>query len=180
MAGMQHSHSSASGSGSATASLPAAVNEADQMFAMMMIPHHQQAIEMSDIVLAKTGIDAQVSALATQIKNAQGPEIEQMEGWLSQWGTPYDDSMSEHMSGHGSGMSGMLSTEELTALRNASGTEAARLFLTGMIAHHEGAVEMAKTEVADGKNADVIALANHVISSQTSEIATMKTLLASL
>src|ERR1044071_4520138 len=63
-------------------------NDADAMFAMHMIPHHQQAIEMSDMVLAKQGIDPRVTELAKQIKAAQGPEIEQMQGWLNQWGMP--------------------------------------------------------------------------------------------
>ncbi len=58
------------------------------MFAQQMIPHHQQAIEMSDIVLARKGIDPRVTDLATAIKAAQGPEIKQMQGWLGQWGNP--------------------------------------------------------------------------------------------
>ena len=80
-------------SSSTAASLPASAsaqphNHADVMFARHMIPHHRQAIEMSDMVLAKKGIDPQVTALAKQIKAAQGPEIEQMQGWLALWGVP--------------------------------------------------------------------------------------------
>jgi uncharacterized protein (DUF305 family) len=63
-------------------------NQADMMFARMMIPHHQQAIQMSDMILAKQGIDPRVVDLAKQIKAAQGPEIDQMQGWLNQWGMP--------------------------------------------------------------------------------------------
>ncbi|KUI18815.1 DUF305 domain-containing protein [Mycobacterium lehmannii] len=66
----------------------AAHNHADVMFAHHMIPHHQQAIEMSDMILAKQGIDPRVVDLAKQIKDAQGPEIKQMQGWLDQWGMP--------------------------------------------------------------------------------------------
>ncbi|KAA0108849.1 DUF305 domain-containing protein [Mycolicibacterium sp. P1-5] len=66
----------------------AAHNQADMMFARMMIPHHQQAIQMSDMIFAKQGIDPRVVALAQQIKAAQGPEIDQMQGWLKQWGMP--------------------------------------------------------------------------------------------
>jgi uncharacterized protein (DUF305 family) len=73
---------------STATSAPAAHNQADAMFAQMMIPHHQQAIQMSDTILAKQGIDARVVDLAKQIKAAQGPEIQQMQGWLNQWGTP--------------------------------------------------------------------------------------------
>ena len=76
-----------------TASSPAASatpaagphNDADVMFAKMMIPHHQQAVAMSDMILAKDGIDAKVTDLAAQIKAAQAPEIAQMSGWLAGW-----------------------------------------------------------------------------------------------
>lgn len=73
---------------SASTSAPAAAthNPADVMFAQQMIPHHQQAIQMSDIILGKQGVDARVVDLANQIKAAQGPEIAQMQGWLGQWG----------------------------------------------------------------------------------------------
>ena len=77
----------------ATTPSPEAHNQADAMFAMHMIPHHQQAIEMSDMVLGKQGIDPRVTDLAKQIKAAQGPEIEQMQGWLKQWGMPMPSGM---------------------------------------------------------------------------------------
>ena len=63
-------------------------NHADVMFANHMIPHHQQAIEMSDVILDKQGVDPRVIDLARQIKDAQGPEIDQMQAWLDQWGMP--------------------------------------------------------------------------------------------
>ncbi len=81
----------ASSSTAASTSAPASAqahNHADVMFARHMIPHHQQAVEMSDMILAKKGIDPRVTELATQIKAAQGPEIEQMRGWLTEWGVP--------------------------------------------------------------------------------------------
>ncbi len=94
---------------SSTAAPVAAHNQADMMFARMMIPHHRQAIEMSDMILAKQGIDARVVDLAKQIKAAQGPEIDTMQGWLNQWGMPGMPGMSnmpgmpsDHGSMHGS------------------------------------------------------------------------------
>src|SRR3954468_16603841 len=82
-------------------------NNADVMFAQHMIPHHQQAIEMSDMLLAKQGIDPRVTELAKQIKAAQGPEIQQMQSWLTQWGNPAMPPMtSGDMPGH-SDMPGM-------------------------------------------------------------------------
>jgi uncharacterized protein (DUF305 family) len=93
---------------SSTAAPAAAHNQADMMFARMMIPHHQQAIEMSDMILGKQGIDPRVVDLAKQIKAAQGPEIQQMQGWLNQWGMPGmngspGNSPADHGGMHGSG-----------------------------------------------------------------------------
>ena len=81
--------SSASPSAQNSSAAPAvAHNQADMMFSRMMIPHHQQAVEMSDMILGKQGIDPRVVDLAKKIKAAQGPEIEKMQGWLNQWGMP--------------------------------------------------------------------------------------------
>ncbi len=149
-------------------------NAADQMFLMMMIPHHEQAIEMSDVVLAKDDVDPRVLDLAQRIKDAQGPEIEQMEGWLDDWGM-----------GHGGmgGMEhgdGMMSEDDMQALEDASGADASRLYLEQMIEHHEGAVEMAEDAVEDGQHPDVIALAQQMADAQTAEIAEMEQLLTEL
>lgn len=143
----------------------------DIMFAQMMIPHHEQAIEMS--TLAETRAEnPEVKALAAKIKAAQAPEIEIMKGWLTKAGA------SAHM-GHTMGMDGMLSEAEMQALRNATGKEFDRLFLEGMIAHHEGAVEMTSM-VTGSKNEDAHSLGHAIDDSQTDEIAFMKELLGKL
>jgi uncharacterized protein (DUF305 family) len=179
---------SGGGSSSATAeSSSQDHNDADVMFAQHMIPHHQQAIEMSDVVLAKKGIDPRVTDLATEIKAAQGPEIKQMQDWLGQWGNPPMPPMATE-EGHGGhdmeGMSGdgmgMMSDEEMTALKNANGVEAGRFFLTGMITHHEGAIAMAQTEIEDGKFATAVELARAIVKTQQQEIDTMKGILETL
>jgi uncharacterized protein (DUF305 family) len=175
MPGMDHGSSS-----SAPASSPAAAaehNAADTMFAQMMIPHHAQAVEMSDMMLTKQNIPAEVTALATKIKAAQRPEIEKMTGWLASWNEP-----TQAPSGHamGGSMDGMMGEEDLKKLDAAQGTEAAKLFLTQMIAHHEGAVMMARTESTDGKNPDAVQLSKDIVSSQEAEIQEMKDLLATL
>jgi uncharacterized protein (DUF305 family) len=179
---------SGGGSSSATAeSSSQDHNDADVMFAQHMIPHHQQAIEMSDVVLAKKGIDPRVTDLATEIKAAQGPEIKQMQDWLGQWGNPPMPPMATE-EGHGGhdmeGMSGdgmgMMSEEEMTALNNAKGVEVSRLFLTGMITHHEGAIAMAQTEIEDGKFAPAVELARAIVKTQQAEIDTMKGILETL
>ncbi len=158
---------------SASASPSANVNNADMQFTMMMIPHHEQAVEMADMILAKDGIDERVLTLAEQIKAAQGPEIELMESWLDEWGTPMGD-----MGGMDHG--GMMSDTDMQALEDATGAEASRLFLEQMIVHHEGAIEMAQDEVDNGQNPDVITLAENIIASQTTEISTMEDILATL
>lgn len=148
-------------------------NDADAMFAQAMIPHHAQAVAMSDTMLKKEGIPAVVTDLATRIKAAQGPEIEKMTDWLEGWGQP-----TKMSSGHS--MSGMMGEDDMAKLESAQGTEAAKLFLTQMIAHHEGAVEMARTETTDGKNAGAVQLSKDIVSSQEAEIQEMKDLLATL
>ncbi len=171
MQGMDHGGSTVS-----TAQAPAsggAHNAADTMFAQMMMPHHAQAVEMSGIMLAKTGLDARITTLAKNIKAAQGPEIATMTGWLSAWGEP--TTMSEDHA-----MAGMMTSTDLDKLMAAQGNDAAKLFLTQMTAHHQGALEMAKSEVADGKNADAVTLAKSIVSSQEAEIKDMKELLAAL
>ncbi len=150
-------------------------NDADVTFAQQMIPHHTQAIEMSDTLLAKQGIDPRVTELANQIKAAQGPEIQQMQGWLTQWGT----APMPPMSGHGD-MAGMMSEQDMTALKDAQGVDAAKLFLTQMISHHEGAITMAQTEIKDGQYPPAVELARAIVTAQQREIVTMNGILASL
>lgn len=168
----------------AAAENTAAHNQADVMFAQMMIPHHTQAIEMSDMLLAKQGIPEPVTALADQIKAAQGPEIDQLTTWLGQWGQP--TRMPGDMPGHDMpgmnehGMEGMMSEQDMQALSAAQGTEAARLFLNQMIAHHEGAIDMARTEIQNGQFPDAVAMARTIVDTQQQEIDTMRQLLTTL
>jgi uncharacterized protein (DUF305 family) len=147
-------------------------NEADVTFAQMMIPHHEQAVEMSEMLLAKDGIDERVRDLATQIKDAQQPEIDQLREMLSDWGQEESD-----MGGMNHG-GGMMSDNDMMALEDATGDDAARLFLEQMTVHHEGAIEMAEAEVTDGENAEAKELAETIVAAQTDEIATMEELLA--
>ncbi|KHL03974.1 hypothetical protein LK10_07655 [Sinomonas humi] len=152
----------------------ASFNSADAMFAQMMVPHHEQAVEMSEIVLAKPGLDPRVAALAQQIKAAQAPEIATLKNWLAAWGQPV--SMADHDSG--GVMSGMMRDEDLGQLRAADSAVAAKLFLTQMIAHHEGAVQMARTETEAGQHGDAVAMASAIVTSQSKEIDEMKAILA--
>ena len=141
----------------------------DIMFAQMMIPHHQQAVDMG--TLAETrALSPEIKALAAKIKAEQAPEITQMKGWLA------DANASMDM-GHEMGMGGMLSDTELKALENAKGAAFDKLFLEGMIGHHEGAIHMAQM-VVDSNNAEASALGKAIIDSQTKQITYMESLLA--
>jgi uncharacterized protein (DUF305 family) len=175
---------------SSTVAAPAeAHNEADVTFAQQMIPHHGQAIQMSDMLLGKQGIDPKVSALATQIKAEQAPEIQTMQSWLNAWGQTSTPSTSPSMNmpgtpDHGGmpGMSGsgMMSDQDMAALQNAQGLEASKLFLTQMITHHQGAIAMAQTEINTGQYPPALALAHSIVTSQQQEINTMQAMLVSL
>lgn len=153
-----------------------AAGAADIMFAQMMIPHHEQAIVMSDIVLENPDTGPEVQTLAEQIKEAQGPEIELLLGWLSDWGAePLADDSAHHAH-----MDGMLTPEELDELRAATGAAVDRVFLEQMIAHHEGAVSMAQDQLAGGENESALALAQEIIDTQQAEIEQMRALLSAM
>ena len=173
MSGMDHETNPSDSSSSEAA---ADFNDADITFASSMVMHHQQAIEMADVFLEKSDVDARVTALAEKIKAAQMPEMDTMNGWLEAWGAS-----SESMGGHDMGdMAGSMSEEDMTALTESTGAEANRLFLTQMTAHHTGAVEMANEEIASGQNPEAIALAEKIVEDQTAEIEEMNNLLATL
>ena len=149
-------------------------NDADVMFAQMMIPHHEQAIELADIALDPTLMASeQVKTLASQIKLAQDPEIDLMTQWLTDWDQPLMD-MSEE---HDMSMDGMLSVDEIAALGELTGAEFDQAWATAMIAHHKGAIKMAKTVKEDGKSTPVQDLANLIVQEQQSEITFLETLL---
>lgn len=159
-------------------------NDADVTFAQEMIPHHRQATEMAEMAASRTK-NAEVLDLAKRITAAQDPEIETMSGWLKDWGkdVPADDAGMGDMAGmdHSSGgsMQGMMTDAQMSDLEASSGSQFDELFLTMMVEHHEGAVEMAKTEQADGKNTEAVALAKAIETAQTAEISEMNGLLGS-
>ncbi len=149
-------------------------NAADIAFAKGMIPHHRQAVEMAGLAPDRAQ-SAEVKKLAADIEKAQDPEIKTLSGWLTSWGedVPAEGAMDHSMHG----MGGMMTAEEMTGLENSSGKAFDTAFLEMMVKHHEGAVEMAKTEQADGAYGPATRMAGDIISSQSAEIEKMNGLL---
>ncbi|MFA3874115.1 DUF305 domain-containing protein [Streptomyces sp. MMCC 100] len=190
-------HEGPHGSGSASADAGrTAGNEAgenahnaqDVAFAQGMIPHHRQALEMARLAADRSASPG-VEDLATRIEKAQDPEITTMTGWLTAWGEEVPEPMTSSASagatesmpgmdhsGH-SGMPGMMDGEDMAKLEKTSGRAFDTMFLTMMVEHHEGAVEMAGTEKAKGRYAPAKALADDVITAQNAEITEMNKLL---
>ncbi len=155
-------------------------NAADLAFVAGMVPHHQQAVTMSQMA-QKQATNAKVKSLAADIQAAQGPEITTMTGWLTAWGQPAPTSGAHDMSQMGgAGMGGMMTDEQMQQLSAASGAAFDRMWLQMMVAHHQGAVEMSGVELRDGKNADAKKLAQQIIDAQKKEITVMKQLLPTI
>lgn len=185
MDGMEHGNSSQSTSTSSSAN--ATFNDADVMFAQMMIPHHEQAVEMADLAPTRAN-DPELKDLAAKIKAAQDPEITTMKGWLTAWGKPTEapsnhsmpgmsSAPGHNMPGMNSDMPGMMSEQEMADLEAAKGTAFDKKFAQMMIAHHNGAIEMAKTEQANGSNPEAKALAAKIASDQAAEVQTLQKIL---
>jgi len=170
-------------------------NAADTAFVQGMIPHHAQAIQMSGMA-AQRASNAQVKQLATRIQQAQGPEIEQMRGFLAAWGEPASSpagasgsmgGMDHSNMGKGEssmpmspGTGGMMTDQQMQQFGQASGTAFDRMFLQMMTEHHNGAIDMARTELAAGQNPDAKALAQRIIDAQQAEITEMQNMLSTL
>jgi uncharacterized protein (DUF305 family) len=143
---------------------------ADIMFLQMMIPHHQQAVDISNLALSKSN-DTELIELATAIRDGQADEIIKMKQWLSDAGT------GTHM-GHsmGDAMGGMLADSELAALKSATGSAFDRLWLLGMTGHHNGAIHMTQM-IDDASNPIIKKFGQDIVSAQTAQIEQMKMML---
>ncbi|GHF79747.1 uncharacterized protein (DUF305 family) [Amycolatopsis bartoniae] len=181
-----HDMASMTSSTSAPAGQQGNHNQADVAFAQEMIPHHQQAVTMAKLVPSRT-INAKVIDLADRIQKAQDPEIQQMTGWLSTWGAaPATSSM--NMPGMTDGQSmpgmsgsnpmpGMMSDADMTKLQGMQGAEFDRMWLQMMVQHHQGAIDMANTELTQGSSPEAKALAQKIITAQQAEITEMNGIL---
>jgi uncharacterized protein (DUF305 family) len=161
---------------------PPGFNADDHAFATNMIPHHQQAIELSAMV-PEHSTNPELVALAAKISAEQEPEIKALRVFLVQWDENPDDDASQgghgEEGGHGGhgAMAGMVDEATMTKLQSLRGAEFDTLWLQSMISHHQGAIEMAKAEVAHGQNEDVKRMAQGMIDAQQAEIDQMKQML---
>jgi uncharacterized protein (DUF305 family) len=148
------------------------LSSSDAMFLQMMIPHHEQAIVMSDLAM-RISKNEELLILAAQIKAAQGPEIVQMKKWLA------DDGLGEDPGHSMDSMGGMLSEQELSELSKSSGKNFDKKFISGMIEHHIGAVDMVKM-IQNSKVAELRVFADAIVKTQSAEIELMRKLLAKI
>ena len=160
--GMDHEGHSSGASGD--------LSSDDVMFLQMMIPHHQQAIDISDLALTKSA-DAELLALAKDIRDEQAAEIVTMKAWLDAAGADLDPG---HSMGHG--MGGMLSDSELAALKSATGKSFDLLWLKGMTGHHDGAIDMAAM-IENAKNPEIKSFGQAIVSSQSEQNKAMAAML---
>jgi uncharacterized protein (DUF305 family) len=151
-------------------------NADDITFAQQMIPHHAQAVEMAKLVPSRSQ-KPEALDLASRIQRAQDPEIQQLTAMLTKWGSAPASASStpgmEHGSGGHSG-AGMMTAEEMKQLEAAKGAEFDRMWMQMMIKHHEGAIEMARTELSKGSSSEAKMLAQKVIDAQQAEITEMQ------
>ncbi len=153
---------------------------ADVRFIQGMIDHHAQAIEMTDLIPARSASD-DIRKLGQRIAVSQADEIRMMKHWLETRGEEAPGGHAMHMHG-GALMPGMLAPEEMAGLAAAHGAEFDRLFLEGMIKHHEGALTMVRElfgTAGAAQGSDVFAFASDVDADQRMEIERMQALLSS-
>ncbi|GHB60941.1 lipoprotein [Streptomyces cirratus] len=172
------------GGGAAPTTSRPAFGAADVTFAQQMIPHHQQAVDMAALADGRAA-DPEVKTLAAAIRSAQDPEIRTMKSWLAAWGKPESGGAMpgmNHGSGahEGSGMSGMMSDQDMQDLDAAKGNGFDKKFARLMIAHHNGAIEMARAEQKDGRNPTAKRLADEVVKNQSAEVEQLNKILARL
>ena len=172
-------HDGGHGTSASASASTASHNAQDVSFAQGMIPHHRQALEMAELA-ADRASSADVKDLAARIEKAQDPEIETMSGWLKAWGEDVPQAMESTGSMPGmdhSGMPGMMDDADMAKLEQASGKDFDTLFLTQMVEHHEGAVDMARTEKSKGAYEPATSMADDIVTGQSAEISEMNKLL---
>ncbi|MFE7767771.1 DUF305 domain-containing protein [Streptomyces sp. NPDC057438] len=171
MNGMDHGSGKATASPTATATTGKAAstdfNKADVAFAQMMIPHHEQALEMARLADDRAS-DTEIKEIAATIEKAQDPEIRTMKGWLKSWNEPTGVESMPGME-HGDG-DGMMSGSDMEHLKGVKNAEFDKMFAEMMIEHHNGAIAMARDEQKDGENTAAMTMAGDIVRGQSAEV----------
>ncbi len=171
VAGCGTSDDASPASGSTVSAPARTAAPGDVQFAQMMVPHHEQAVEMAELALDdRAGASSEVKGLADQIATAQEPEIAMMTGWMSEWGATTAMGMDHDMDG-------MMSDQQMGDLSTATGPDFDRQWLSMMIQHHEGALSMADAVLSTTNDPRVSDLAQKIMRGQKAEISTMQGLL---
>ncbi|MFJ9713616.1 DUF305 domain-containing protein [Streptomyces sp. NPDC101234] len=169
MPGMDHGSSTSSATSTSTTGT---YDEADVKFAQMMIPHHEQALEMAKLADGRAS-DSAIKNIAAKIEKAQDPEITTLKGWLQSWAKP--EAMGD-MPGMSMG-EGMMSDKDVKELKSMEGAEFDKMFAQMMIQHHNGAITMAKHEQKKGHNADAKKMAGDIVTGQSAEVKQLQSIL---
>ncbi|WP_234543964.1 DUF305 domain-containing protein [Streptomyces shenzhenensis] len=169
MPGMDHGSTTSSATATSTTGV---YNEADVKFAQMMIPHHEQALEMAKLANGRAS-DSAIKNIAAKIEKAQDPEITTLKGWLQSWAKP--EAMGD-MPGMSMG-EGMMSGKDMKGLKSMTGAEFDKMFAQMMIQHHDGAISMAKDEQKKGHNADAKKMAGDIATGQSTEVKQLQSIL---
>ncbi|MDX3519950.1 DUF305 domain-containing protein [Streptomyces scabiei] len=154
-------------------------NEADVAFAQMMIPHHEQALEMARLAEDRAS-DTEIKEIAATIEKAQDPEIRRMKGWLKSWDEPTAVASMPGMEHGGGDGNGMMADSDMRHLKGVRNAEFDAMFAEMMIEHHEGAIAMARDEQQDGEYADATDMAGDIVKGQSAEVERLKDILARL
>lgn len=168
LAGCSSTETSLSSTQTSGAEQSANFNDADVTFLEQMYPHHAQAIEMAEMAEGRSQ-NPEILDLAATIRSAQSPEMEQMTKLLESFGMPAPTTAMHGMDHGPDGGMGMMTQDQMDMMRETSGADFDRMFLEMMIEHHDGAIEMAESELKDGRNADVKKMAQDIIAAQRAE-----------
>lgn len=173
MSGMDHGSSSSASANAEGGTDSASFNDTDVAFAQMMIPHHEQALEMARMADGRAS-DTEIKDIAGKIEKAQDPEIKKMNGWLKSWKQP---TAMESMAGMEQGGDGMMSDGDMDELKAMKGTEFDKMFAQMMIDHHNGAISTAKDEQKNGKSTEAMKMAGDIVKGQSAEVSQLKSIL---
>lgn len=170
-----------------TAADGAVFNDADAEFAAALVQHHALALTLVDLARTRA-VSPEVAAIADAILAAEAPQIETLTDWLGAWDLPVPETIRDHANAHaeergevvevpGGELPGMPDHEDLETLEALDGPEFEQRWLELMVAHHEGAIEIAEEEAGAGTFSPALELAESVAATQRDQLEQLTALL---